>query len=128
MKVIEMGNLGLADGMTGVLIEATKGELQQMSNLLYEDVKIVSVGGGKDGKRKKSKEELESDRYFERQVERYSQVTYELAKDTGKTYNNKDVLKILDFVLDGIGNLPGIVRKANATKEQQADDNKEAVS
>ena len=128
MKVIEMGNLGLADGMTGVLIEATKGELQQMSNLLYEDVKIVSVGGGKDGKRKKSKEELESDRYFERQVERYSQVTYELAKDTGKTYNNKDVLKILDFVLDGIGNLPGVVRKANATKEQQADDNKEAVS
>ena len=128
MKVIEMGNLGLADGMTGVLIEATKGELQQMSNLLYEDVKIVSVGGGKDGKRKKSKEELESDRYFERQVERYSQVTYELAKDTGKTYSNKDVLKILDFVLDGIGNLPGIVRKANATKEQQADDNKEAVS
>lgn len=128
MKVIEIGNLGLADGMTGVLIEATKGELQQMSNLLYEDVKIVSVGGGKDGKRKKSKEELESDRYFERQVERYSQVTYELAKDTGKTYSNKDVLKILDFVLDGIGNLPGIVRKANATKEQQADDNKEAVS
>lgn len=128
MKVIEMGNLGLADGMTGVLIEATKGELQQMSNLLYEDVKIVSVGGGKDGKRKKSKEELESDRYFERQVERYSQVTYELAKDTGKTYSNKDVLKILDFVLDGIGNLPGIVRKANATKDQQADDNKEAVS
>lgn len=128
MKVIEMGNLGLADGMTGVLIEATKGELQQMSNLLYEDVKIVSVGGGKDGKRKKSKEELESDRYFNRQVERYSQVTYELAKDTGKTYSNKDVLKILDFVLDGIGNLPGIVRKANATKEQQADDNKEAVS
>ena len=128
MKVIEMSNLGLADGMTGVLIEATKGELQQMSNLLYEDVKIVSVGGGKDGKRKKSKEELESDRYFERQVERYSQVTYELAKDTGKTYSNKDVLKILDFVLDGIGNLPGIVRKANATKEQQADDNKEAVS
>ena len=128
MKVIEMGNLGLADGMTGVLIEATKGELQQMSNLLYEDVKIVSVGGGKDGKRKKSKEELESDRYFERQVERYSQVTYELAKDTGKTYSNKDVLKILDFVLDGIGNLPGVVRKANATKDQQADDNKEAVS
>ena len=128
MKVIEMGNLGLADGMTGVLIEATKGELQQMSNLLYEDVKIVSVGGGKDGKRKKSKEELESDRYFERQVERYSQVTYELAKDAGKTYSNKDVLKILDFVLDGIGNLPGVVRKANATKEQQADDNKESVS
>lgn len=123
-----MGNLGLADGMTGVLIEATKGELQQMSNLLYEDVKIVSVGGGKDGKRKKSKEELESDRYFERQVERYSQVTYELAKDTSKTYSNKDVLKILDFVLDGIGNLPGVVRKANAAKEQQADDNKESVS
>ena len=127
MKVIEMGNLGLANGMTGFLIEATKGELQQMSNLLYEDVKIVSVGVGKDGKRKKSKEELESDRYFSRQVERYSQVTYELAKDTSKTYSNKDVLKILDFVLDGIGNLPGFVRKANATKEQQADDNKEAV-
>lgn len=37
MKVIGMGNLGLSDGMTGVLIEATKGELQQMSNLLYEE-------------------------------------------------------------------------------------------
>ena len=124
MKVIEMGNLWLSDGMTGVLIEATKSELQQMANLLYEDVKIVSVGGGKDGKRKKSKEELESARYFNRQVERYSQVTYELAKDTSKTYDNKAVLKILDFVLDGIGNLPGVVGKANATKEQQADDNK----
>lgn len=122
MKVIEMGNLGLADGMTGVLIEATKGELQQMSNLLYEDVEIVSVGGGKDGKRKKSKEQLESDRYFNRQVERYSQVTYELAKDTSKTYSNKDVLKILDFVLDGIGNLSGVVRKANATKESEVRD------
>ena len=122
MKVIEMGNLGLADGMTGVLIEATKGELQQMSNLLYEDVKIVSVGGRKDGKRKKSKEELESDRYFNRQVERYSQVTYYLAKDNSKTYSNKDVLKILEFVLDGIGNLPGVVRKANAAKESEVRD------
>lgn len=65
-----MGNLGLAEGMTGVLIEATKSELQKMANLLYEDVKIVAVGDGKDGKRKKSKEELESDRYFNRQVER----------------------------------------------------------
>ena len=128
MKVIGMGNLGLADGMTGVLIEATKVELQQMSNLLYEDVEIVSVGGGKDGKRKKSKEQLEYSRFFNRQVERDSQVTYELAKDTSKTYSNKDVLKILDFVLDGIGNLPGVVRKANAAKEQQADDNKESVS
>ena len=122
MKVIEMGNLGLADGMTGVLTETTKGELQQMSNLLYEDVKIVSVGGRKDGKRKKSKEELESDRYFNRQVERYSQVTYYLAKDNSKTYSNKDVLKILDFVLDGIGNLPGVVRKANAAKESEVRD------
>ena len=122
MKVIEMGNLGLADGMTGVLIEATKGELQQMSNLLYEDVEIVSVGGEKDGKRKKSKEQLEYSRFFNRQVERDSQVTYELAKDTSKTYSNKDVLKILDFVLDGIGNLPGVVRKANATKESEVRD------
>lgn len=122
MKVIGMGNLGLADGMTGVLIEATKVELQQMSNLLYEDVEIVSVGDGKDGKRKKSKEQLEYSRFFNRQVERDSQVTYELAKDNSKTYSNKDVLKILDFVLDGIGNLPGVVRKANAAKESEVRD------
>ena len=128
MKVIEMGNLGLAEGMTGVLIEATKNELQKMVNLLYEDVKIVAVGDGKDGKCKKSKEELESDRYFNRQVERYSQVTVALAENTSKTYSNKAVLKILDFVLDGIGSLPGVVGKANETKEQQADDNKGAES
>ena len=128
MKVIEMGNLGLAEGMTGVLVEATKSELQKMANLLYEDVKIVSVGDGKDGKRKKSKEELGSDRYFNRQVERYSQVTVALAEDTSKTYSNKAVLKILDFVLDGIGSLPGVVGKANDVKGQQADDNKGAES
>ena len=123
MKVIEMGNLGLAEGMTGVLIEATKNELQKMANLLYEDVKIVSVG---DGSRKKSKEELESDRYFNRQVERYSQVTVALAENNSKTYSNKDVLRILDFVLDGIGSLPGVVGKASVAKEQQADDDKGA--
>lgn len=35
---------------------------------------------------------------------------------------------MLDFVLDGIGSLPGVVGKANETKEQQADDNKGAES
>ena len=43
MKVIEMGNLGLADGMVGLLIEASKTELQEMGNLLYEDVLVVAA-------------------------------------------------------------------------------------
>lgn len=109
MKVIEMGNLGLADGMVGLLIEASKKELQGMANLLYEDVKVVSVNA------RKSKEELQSERYFNRQVERYGQVTLELANDTSKAYSNKDVLKILDFVLDGIGSLPKGGAKSEAS-------------
>ena len=42
MKVIEMGCLQLADGMVGILIEATKDELKRIgSNLLYKDVTVV---------------------------------------------------------------------------------------
>ena len=100
MKVIEMGNLGLADGMTGLLIEASRNELQGMANLLYEDVKVVSVNA------KKSKDEIQSGKYFDGQVERYLQVSIDLANNTNKAYSNKDVLKILDFVLDGIGSMP----------------------
>lgn len=109
MKVIEMGNLGLADGMVGLLIEASKTELQKMANLLYEDVKVASVN------EKKSKEELQLERYFNRQVDRYQQVALKLANDTSKTYGNKDVLKILDFVLDGIGILPKGWAKSEAS-------------
>ena len=41
MKVIEMGCLQLADGMVGMLIEATREELKSLRyNLLYENVRV----------------------------------------------------------------------------------------
>lgn len=112
MKVIEMGNLGLADGMTGLLIEANKTELQEMANLLYEDVEVVAVGGeqqadnSKVGRKKTAKRKKGLEQYFEDLVLRAHEVRKMMAADLSQVYDVGKVDKILDYLLDGIGNLP----------------------
>ena len=120
MKVIEMGNLGMAEGMTGVLIEATKSELQKMANLLYEDVKIVSA----NPKLASPNEDQKYLQMFEAQVKRSGIIDGNLRKDPERKYSAKEVEKIVDFLLDGFEKLPSIRKTRKPTKEQQADDNK----
>jgi hypothetical protein len=89
----------------GMIISATREELMEVAgNLLYQEVAVVNASDARDGlcvaKRKYGDESLQ--KIFIAQIERCAEICNRIVKQGDKTYTPKEVLAIIDELLDGV--------------------------
>lgn len=99
MVLIEMGDC-LPGGSSGLLIEASREEMRDFakgSNLLYKKVVVVADGDITPQEAQKIADN------FNAMVQRYIQLRDRIMGTPGTRYTPKQVLRMVDEVLDGEG-------------------------
>lgn len=89
----------------GMIISATREELMEIAgNLLYQELAVVNASDARDGlcvaKRKYGDESLQ--KMFLAQIERCAEICNRIVDQCDKTYTPKEVLAIIDELLDGV--------------------------
>ena len=100
MTCVEIGNLRGYNGMPGILIEADKDELREISgNILYQSVAVLPADAVTNGN---GKDPLWYRNRLLDQVERCGEICTRLNADRRKKYSVAEVEAIIDELLDGI--------------------------
>lgn len=102
MTCVEIGRLAAFGGkFNGVLIEATPGELREISgNILYQSVAVLPAYAVTNGNG--DKDPLWCTNYLSEQIERCGAICTRLNADRRKKYSVAEVEAIIDELLDGI--------------------------
>ena len=98
----------------GMIISATREELMEVAgDLLYQEVAVVNASDARDGlcvaKRKYGDESLQ--KMFLAQIERCAEICNRIVEQGDKTYTPKEVLAIIDELLDGVKPQKGKVKQ-----------------
>ena len=105
----------------GMIISATREELMEIAdNLLYQKVAVVNASDARDGlcvaKRKYGDESLQ--KMFLAQIERCAEICNRIVKCGDRTYTPKEVLAIIDELLNGIEPMKSVYKKAGTEARQ----------
>ena len=118
MTVESIGNIADAysDGKLpkrGMIISATREELMEIAgDLLYQEVAVVNASDARDSLPVAESKNLQ--KMFNAQIERCAGICNCLEERGDRTYTPKEVLAIIDELLDGIKPKKGRVKKAGA--------------